>query len=320
MLTLHQRGADAGPNVWKPGDPLPDGVVWLDMLDPDEEERRCANAATHLRIPERHDISNLTLSSRIRTDDGAIYLAVPYFADCDGSQPPAPLGIVLTPRILLTLRYAPSKSFELASRICSGQPLESSADVITILLEAIVNLAAERMELIAAELKKLSDRVFSDRRMRTPELRDCMLEVGRLEGMQTRTRSSLLGVQRVVSFIRGKQPDWISDENQARLHVVDHDLRTLDEFDDQLTNKLAFLLDASLGFINTDQNHVMKVLTVASVATIPPVILAGIWGMNFKNMPELDWWWGYPLALGAIALSIILPMLWFRSRGWLTGD
>ena len=90
----------------------------------------------------------------------------------------------------------------------------------------------------------------------------------------------MLGVQRIVSFVRAKKPEWMSDDVELRLRVVDHDLRTLDEFDDQLTNKLQFLLDASLGFISTDQNHVMKVLTVTSVATIPPVILAGVWGME----------------------------------------
>jgi magnesium transporter len=320
LLIFHESDTKGGMSVWSPGMPLPEGVLWIDMIDPDENERRRAHETTGLRIPQRHDISSLTLSSRIRTDDGAMYLAIPYFADSDGNHAPTPLGLVLTPRILITLRYAPSNSFDLAGKICDERVMENSIDVLSTLLEAIVNLAAERMELIAGELKGLSDRIFSERHMRTPQLRACMLDVGKLESMQTRTRTSLLGVQRVVSFVRGKELEWMSGDDQARLRVVDHDLRTLDEFDDQLSNKLQFLLDASLGFINTDQNHVMKVLTVASVATIPPVILAGVWGMNFRHMPELDWWWGYPLALGVLALSIVLPMLWFRSRGWLTGD
>jgi magnesium transporter len=130
----------------------------------------------------------------------------------------------------------------------------------------------------------------------------------------------MLGVQRIVSFVRAKKPDWMADAVEVRLRVVDHDLRTLDEFDDQLTNKLQFLLDATLGFISTDQNHVMKVLTVTSVATIPPLILAGIWGMNFKDMPELNWHWGYPMAIGVMLISMALPVLFFKWRGWWSGD
>jgi len=298
----------------------PDKPIWIDLFDPSEEERQCAADITGLRVPERTDLGNLALSSRIRTDDDAMYLSIPYFADNGSDHHAAPVGIVVTHQVLMTLRFEASPAFDLANESCKSHRWESSADVLATLIEAIVNLSAKLMEDVSGDLKKLSDRIFTRERIGTPALRNCMLEVGRLEGAQARNRSSMLGVQRIVSFVRAKKPEWMSDEVELRLRVVEHDLRTLDEFDDQLTNKLQFLLDASLGFISTDQNHVMKVLTVTSVATIPPVILAGIWGMNFKRMPELDWTFGYPLALGAIALSILLPVLFFKWRGWLTGD
>lgn len=319
VLIIHERGSRRATQ-WTPGMGKPKEALWVDMLDPTDHERGCAGEVTGLRIPERSDIVNLALSSRIRTDDGAMYLSIPYFADTGNGHAAQPVGIVVTSGVLLTLRFSQSPAFDLAHESCDHQAWESAGDVLTTLIEAIVNLGAKHMEDVSAELKKLSDRVFSKERMGTPALRDCMLEVGRLEGLQARNRSSMLGVQRIVSFVRAKEPDWMSDDIEVRLKVVDHDLRTLDEFDDQLTNKLQFLLDASLGFISTDQNHVMKVLTVTSVATIPPVILAGIWGMNFKNMPELDWPWGYPIALAAIVISIILPVLFFKWRGWLEGD
>ncbi|KJV33756.1 CorA family divalent cation transporter [Luteibacter yeojuensis] len=298
----------------------PKSPIWIDLLEPTEQERECAAGITGLRVPERSDIVNLALSSRIRTDDDAMYLSIPYFADTNNGHAAQPVGIVVTNHVLMTLRFAESPAFDLANESCEHQRWESSADVLATLIEAIVNLGAQRMEDVSAELKKLSDRVFTPERLGTPVLRAIMLDVGRLEGMQARNRSSMLGVQRIVSFVRAKKLDWISDSVEIRLRVVEHDLRTLDEFDDQLTNKLQFLLDATLGFISTDQNHVMKVLTVTSVATIPPVILAGIWGMNFKNMPELDWPWGYPMALAAIVISMILPVWFFKWRGWWSGD
>lgn len=325
MLIIHEHG-QSQPVHWAPGMGKPKAPIWIDLLDPDDAERRCASEITGLRVPERRDTDNLALSSRIRTDDDAMYLSIPYFADVapgapnGGGHRPSPVGIVVTGHVLMTLRFQTSPAFDLAGASCEEHRWDSTADVLATLIEAIVNLAAKRMEDVSADLKKLSDRVFTTERLGTPALRDCMLEVGRLEGEQARNRSSMLGVQRIVSFVRAKEPEWMSDQVELRLKVVDHDLRTLDEFDDQLTNKLQFLLDASLGFISTDQNHVMKVLTVTSVATIPPVILAGIWGMNFKRMPELDWTFGYPMAIGAIVLSIVLPVLFFKWRGWLEGD
>ena len=319
MLIIHEQG-QAGPTPWTPDMGKPKAPIWVDLVEPTEEERRCASETTGLRVPERSDLANLALSSRIRTEDDALYLSIPYFADTDRDHHPGPVGIVVTNRVLMTLRFAESPAFKLANESCGEHRWESSADALATLIEAIVNLAAQRMEDVSAALKKLSDRIFTPERLGTPALRNCMLEVGRLEGEQARNRSSMLGVQRIVSFLRGKQPEWMSEDVAVRLRVVDHDLRTLDEFDDQLTNKLQFLLDASLGFISTDQNHVMKVLTVTSVATIPPVILAGIWGMNFKDMPELTWPHAYPLALAAIVISIVLPVLFFKWRGWLDGD
>jgi magnesium transporter len=319
VLIIHEHGQGAAIR-WTPTSGKPKAPLWVDLLDPSDAERQCAAEITGLRIPERTDVDNLALSSRIRTGDDAMYLSIPYFADASNHHHPSPVGIVMTNRVLMTLRFQTSPAFDLASQSCDENRWEASADVLSTLIEAIVNLAAKRMEEVSAALKKLSDRVFTTERLGTPALRDCMLEVGRLEGEQARNRSSMLGVQRIVSFVRTRKPEWMSDQVEMRLRVVDHDLRTLDEFDDQLTNKLQFLLDASLGFISTDQNHVMKVLTVTSVATIPPVILAGIWGMNFKNMPELDWSFGYPMALAAIVLSILLPVLFFKWRGWLEGD
>jgi len=117
-----------------------------------------------------------------------------------------------------------------------------------------------------------------------------------------------------------KQPEWLADEAASRLAMTRNDLEALDQFDEQLTEKLQFLLDAILGMISVNQNNVMKLFTVVSVVAVPPVLLAGIWGMNFKAMPELSQPWGYAMALGAIALSVLIPLGIFKWRGWLSSD
>lgn len=320
MLSVHLRHQPKQRLLWEPGQVLDDDAIWLDLLDPTDDELAAARAAIGMKIPEREELQGITLSGRIGDTDGTLYLSVPYFAANHDDHPATPLGLVVGPKKMVTLRFAESRAFDLCIQSERERDFESSGDVFAALFGSIVDMAAERMQNVAADLRSLSEKVFSVQRLGTPVLRRCMLEVGRLESLQARTRTSLLSIQRIVSFVRGVEPAWMDDSEQSRFRLIDHDLRTLDEFDDQLTNKLQFLLDASLGFINTDQNHVMKVLTVVSVATVPPVILAGIWGMNFKNMPELSWPFGYPIALAVMLASMVLPVLWFRSRGWLAGD
>lgn len=101
-----------------------------------------------------------------------------------------------------------------------------------------------------------------------------------------------------------------------RLRTIQDDLSSLTEYEAYLSDKVQFLLDAVLGFINTKQNDIFQVLTVISIVGIPPTLVASIYGMNFKSMPELNWEWGYPYALVLIVLSAILPIIWFRWRKW----
>ena len=124
--------------------------------------------------------------------------------------------------------------------------------------------------------------VFTETNEKTRVLRDKLVRIGKLEARLARYRTSLLGIGRVVGFVQHRAPDWIDEETMACIKVLANDLKTLDQFDEQLTGKLQFLQDAVLGFINTDQNAVMKLLTVASVVTIPPVILAGDLGHELQ--------------------------------------
>jgi magnesium transporter len=110
--------------------------------------------------------------------------------------------------------------------------------------------------------------------------------------------------------------EWLPADVKQRLETVRQDVASLSDYDAHLTNKVQLLLDATLGMINIEQNNIIKVLAIVSVVGIPPTLVASMYGMNFKNMPELDWAWGYPYGLAVIAISAILPVLWFKWRGW----
>lgn len=313
MLTCHgTRVADGDA----PGATADAGALWLDLLDPDAGERSRAERASGLTLPDRESIAGIELSARLMLDRHALRLGVPYFSVGEAAAP-TPLGLILTPRQLVSLRYAESAAFTAAGDKLRALPNASSALALVLVLESIVGAIADHMERIAADVGGMSTRLFAQTHRHDGALRALLLEIGRVEARLTRARSSSTGLLRIVMFARESDVEWIGEPEKTRLHAVQKDLEVLCELDAQLTNKLQFLLDAALGFISIEQNDVMKVFTVASVAAIPPVILAGIWGMNFQHMPDLHPVYAYPLALAAIASSILVPLAWFRRRGWI---
>lgn len=319
MLTIHTadgRTADgAGPVTWT-GGALPPSAIWLDLMCPDEAERQVVEARTGMPLPPRAEIEGIGLSGRNRAGDDALHLHMALFADRD-DQAPAPLGLRLMPDLLISLRYAESRVLTDAAKTLREDGPPTGAGALLALVQTLVEHTAARMQAVAEEMVHLSDRLFVRTRLRTQLLRALMIEVGCLEGRLTRIRASLLGVNRMLVFVREREVAWLDDAARQQLRILSSDVGALDEFDQQLTDKLQFLLDAILGFISTVQNDVMKLLTVVSVATIPPIILVGVWGMNFKHMPELDKPWGYPMALTAILISTLVPLLLFGLRGWL---
>ncbi len=143
-----------------------------------------------------------------------------------------------------------------------------------------------------------------------------LTDIGINSNRLAQARDSLLGVGRLAAFVSEIAHEWVPEPFSVRLHAISKDVASLTDYETHLSDKVQFLLDATLGYISIEQNDLFKVLTIVSVVGVPPTLLAGIWGMNFKNMPELNWAWGYPLAWLAIILSAILPLMWFKRRGW----
>ena len=291
-------------------------VVWYDLVDPNDEEIRSVEQSCGMTLPSRAALGSIELSSRIGVSDDVLRLIVPYFSH-DDDAPPSPVGFLLAPHCLVTLRYAASPAFDLAATRVAHTPSMTAAGILTTILEAAIATSADRLQHVSSETGKLSTSIFGQPHRRSGVLRRMLTEVGQQEGRLTRMRLSATGLHFIVLFLHDCGNPAFDKALHQRIVAVRKDLEVLAEFDSQLTDKLQFLLDAVLGFINIDQNDVIKLLTVASVVSAPPMILAGIWGMNFKNMPELGWPYGYAFALVAITLSVVLPLLWFKRRGWM---
>lgn len=321
MLTIH-CGGKAQATTWQSGAPIPADAVWLDLCQPDAAETKACEDAAGLRLPRREDIKGIGLAGRNRSLGDALFLQVSDFADAEDAQKRAtPLALVLTPRLLVTQRYARSGTFDTAaSQWHEAQQDEGAASALAELIETMAERTAQSMQKVGGEVADLSRKVFTGTREDTRKLRRWLVHVGHLEARLAGSRGSLLGITRIVTFICENHPDWIPDAQRSRISMVRNDLQSLDEFDEQLTGKLQFLLDSIFGFIGVNQNSVMKLFTVVAVAAFPPTVLAGIWGMNFKHMPALSQPWGYAMALAAIALSILIPLGIFKWRGWLSRD
>ena len=307
------------------GSELPPNVIWIDLLNPTDDEKSSVERALNIRIPTEASLNEIEASSRLIAQHDLLYLSSPAVrVDEHGEASLTPVGFVIGPRILVTLRFAASPIFDsVRDRVQANDELENGMCVFVALLEAIVDRGADVLEHLGATSDAMSRRIFkgglvrSKRPVRSSRrMREALENVGMMADTLARARDVLLGVQRVASFAGDVRSEWITKPSKKRLESVSKDVASLSDYETRLSDKIQLLLDATLGFINIQQNDLFKILTIVSVVGVPPTLLAGIWGMNFKNMPELNWILGYPLACLAIIASGLLPLLWFKRRGW----
>ncbi|HEX3665684.1 MAG TPA: magnesium transporter CorA family protein [Rhizomicrobium sp.] len=308
-----------------PASAQPDGAVWIDLFEPSEEERLRTCAVSGIEVPSRQALEEIEASSRLRTVGGGLVLSMPIASkSASGDTLPTPLGFVLTPKVLVTVRYAELHAIRPAIDHIKPDTCPTSVEMFALLVEAMVDYTADLLEQMAARLNDLSQRVFrrgAQQRGRNfarsnRALKESLLEIGETAAKLSFIRDSILGLQRIAPFAAESGKGWLGDPVLARLKTVGKDLQSLADFEVHLTDKMQFLLDAVLGFINTEQNDIFKVLTIVSVVGIPPTLIASMYGMNFDSIHEYHWHYGYEWGLCLIVLSAILPTAWFKWRGW----
>lgn len=321
MLKIHDQG---GTRQVTDGE-LPEGAAWIDMIDPDEKERAAVSKRLGIRVPTREELSEIEESSRVSRRDDHLYLSTPVIGRSTIEEAElSPAGFVLGEKALVTIRYTELPTFDVVvNRMKDDQTLNTPIGIFAALLEAIVDRGADVLEHLGSAIDELSKNVFrgnlSTRRdpsQNSAGLRRALAKVGALGDRLSKARDVMLGVGRIAGYVSDICKDWMSQELHDRLKAVSKDVDSLSSYESHLSDKTQFLLDAILGYITIEQNDIFRVLTIASVVGVPPTLIAGIWGMNFKNMPELSWTFGYPFAWGVIILSTILPLLWFWRRGW----
>ncbi len=321
MLTVYSLTGDkviVGDHMHLDQSPL-----WVDLFDPTPEEAAQVEAALNLDLPTREEMQEIETSSRLYTKDQAVFVTAPVLTKSDGPMPEAPaVTFILLHGCTVTVRHATPRPFETyPARLLRQHSLGLTADAVLMgLLEAIVDRVADVLEGISSTLNTLSQTIFhydpSDDRPRQ-DYRDVLASVGRAGDLTAKANESLLALARAVTFLAQAAEDMTSKNSRAHLKTMTRDIRSLSEHSTYLNGKIGFLLDATLGMINIEQNNIIKIFSVMALIFMPPTLIASIYGMNFQNQPELHWEFGYPLALVLMIAVAVLPYRYFKKRRWL---
>ena len=302
---------------------IPPGAVWIDMLRPTPDEETLVEQALGIDVPTHAEMQEIEASSRLYQDNGSLFMTATVLSRTDTEEPAArPITFVLMPDRLITVRHSEPRSFELFCTRCQKPGADEDAPgVLTGLLDAVIDRAADTLERLSVEMDALSVKVFlprAARRQSEIEYQDVLREIGRKGELNAKIQESLLSIGRLATYLGQATMDGrASKDVRGRIKTLGRDVTSLTDHAHFLADRVTFLLDATLGMISNEQNTIIKIVSIATLVFLPPTVIASIYGMNFHFMPELDWPWGYPFALSLMATSAVLPYLVFRRIGWL---
>ncbi len=228
---------------------------------------------------------------------------------------------VLAKDRLVTLRYIDPQPFRTFAARCDRTTvhLTKAESILMGLLDAIIDRMADVLERVGSDVETVSREIF-DPDSQTIVKRDftaVLRRLGRKHDLAGKMRESLLTIGRVLTFLTQAIEGKANKDVKAHVKTLSRDVQSLQDHTSYLTGKIAYLQDGTLGLINNEQNNIIKIMSVAAMVFLPPTLFASIWGMNFHFMPELDEWWGYPLAVVVMVISAVLPYAWFKRKGWL---
>jgi magnesium transporter len=305
---------------------IPDEAAWIDLEEPTREEEKLVEQCIRVNVPTQAEMAEIEPSSRLYERNGALYMTISALRGLDEHHPTTtPIGFVLAGNRLVTVRYATPKPIRTFENHARREPdlVRDGPTALVRLLDAIIDRLADEIEQVSATMEELSREIFQsdedERRIPAAKLTALLTRIGRAQTLLTKIRYSAVSTMRMLSFLGGSNFVHDEDRKDTRHHVTSMttDVTSLSEHASFLSDNLTFLLDASLGLISIEQNAAMKLFSWAAVVFLPPTLIAGIFGMNFHHMPELNWIYGYPLSLVLMLISAVGPYLYFKKRGWI---
>jgi magnesium transporter len=313
--TLERRIVESGA--------LPDEAVWIDLVSPTTPEDKLVEELLGVAVPTREEMQEIEVSSRLYVENGARYMTATLMCQSDTASPKTtPVTFILSGHRLVTVRYDDPRPFAIVEhRLSRNCPAKINGEIVLVdLLDAVIDRSADILERIASEVDQISRTIFEpdDDRVDTREYNEILKGLGRKGDLTSKVRESEVSVGRLVLFLANEAETmrWPKDK-KAQVKSMQRDVVSLSDHATYLSNKITFLLDALLGSVTIQQNNVIKLFSVAAVVFMPPTLVASIYGMNFRHMPELDWYFGYPLALALMVAAAVGPYFFFKWKKWL---
>lgn len=301
--------------------------IWLDLISPDAEDAARVEGLLGVEVPSRAEMEEIELSARLYTEAGATFMTLTALANLDTESPiKTPITFILKNGTLVTVRYAEPKPFLAYTNRAqrpNGLPHRSGEEIMLGLIEAMIDRTADALERLGNETDVLSRSVFKTAQaktkasIKTHDLENVISLIGLKAELLTMIQESLVSVSRLVAYYAVTDENADDKESKHMVRLIQRDANSLGEHARALSARLGFLLDATLGAINLEQNQIIKIFSVAAVVFLPPTLVASVYGMNYDFMPELHWDYGYPFALGLMILSAAVPFLYFKRKGWL---
>lgn len=308
------------------GQRIPDDATWIDLEEPTREEDKLVEQCLGVQVPTREDMAEIEPSSRLYEENGALYMTLSALYGVEDGHPRSdPVGFVLRANRLVTVRYVtpkPIRAFQQHARRDHAL-VKDALTAFYGLLDAIVDRLADELEDVGREIERISAHIFARqtdaRRIPATRLTALLTRIGRAQSLLAHIRLTTVSSARLLSYFIAsphvRSPDTAMTRD--RIEGLLSDTKSLTDHSAFLGDNLTFLLDASLGLISIEQNAAMKVFSWVAVVLMPPTLLAGIWGMNFRHMPELPWTYGYPVAIASILISAVLPFWILKRLGWI---
>jgi magnesium transporter len=303
---------------------LPENAVWIDLVKPTPEEDHAVERLAGIAVPTREDMQEIEISSRLYIENGARYMTATLMCQSDSDMPrTTAVTFILAGHRLVTVRYEMPKPFALVEnklgRTCS--PIISGEMVLMELMDAVIDRCADILERVGADIDQVSHDIFepeSERHGHAKQYSQILIAIGRKGDLTSKVRESLVSIGRVVTFLSAVMEGvkWSKDMRE-QLKTMQRDVASLTDHASYLSNKITFVLDAMLGVVNLEQNNIIKLFSVMAVVLMPPTLIASVYGMNFKFMPELEWQHGYSFALVAMLMAAVLPYVLFKWKKWL---
>ncbi|WP_306395016.1 magnesium/cobalt transporter CorA [Telluria beijingensis] len=292
--------------------------VWVDLTDPDEEERTWVKAKYGVTLPGEDEVQDIEASARYyEAENGDLHLRTDFLLEEeDGPSRVVTVAFILSGKILFSVHNDDLPVFRLVRMRARSRPgsIEDYMDVLLDLYATDAEYSADALEGIYESLEEVSTRVLQ-KEFTDQDAAAALNAIAHEEDLNGRIRRNMMDTRRAVSFLmRGRLLN--SDQFEEARQIL-RDIESLDGHTSFLFDKVNFLMDATVGFININQNKIIKIFSVASVAFLPPTLIASVYGMNFAVLPELNWRFGYPFAIALMIACGVAPLWYFRRRGWL---